>query len=41
MAHVHLATASLKANGEILSSKVQSVAWTANTQDPDDWPTTR
>jgi VWFA-related protein len=34
MTHVHLATASLKANGEILSSKVQSVAWTANTRDP-------
>jgi VWFA-related protein len=32
--HVHLATASLKANGEILASKVQSVAWTADTRDP-------
>jgi hypothetical protein len=34
MTHVHLATASLTGHGEILSSKVQSVAWTANTQDP-------
>lgn len=31
---LHLATASLKANGDILSSKVQSVLWTAGTQDP-------
>ena len=31
---LHLATASLKADGDILSSKVEKLAWTAGTQDP-------
>ncbi len=31
---LHLATASLRANGDILSSKVERLAWTAGTQDP-------
>jgi hypothetical protein len=31
---LHLASASLRADGDILSSKVERVAWTAGTQDP-------
>lgn len=31
---LHLATASLRADGDILSSKVERLAWTAGTQDP-------
>jgi VWFA-related protein len=31
---LHLATASLRADGDILSSKVERLAWTADTQDP-------